>query len=79
MKIFVDSKQHLNYHPLVVYFMLQPKDFEAHKERIEKLNDYKGFTRGIFKFRAIERGDQYCNELDEQLVKASSRQRSFLL
>lgn len=73
MKIFVDSKQHLNYHPLVVYFMLQPKDFEAHKERIEKLNDYKGFTRGIFKFRAIERGDQYCNELDEQLVKEISK------
>lgn len=73
MKIFVDSKRQLNYHPLVVYFILQPKDYDLHAKNIEQLNNYVGFTRGIFKFRAIARGNEYSHILMTDLTATINR------
>lgn len=73
MKIFVDSKRQLNYHPLVVYFILQPKDYDLHAKNIEKLNEYVGFTRGIFKYRAIARGNEYSHVLMADLAATINR------
>ena len=67
MKIIVDKYRQLNYHPLVVYFMLQPKDYAKYAKEIERLNRYNGFTRGIFKFKAIARGNEYSYDLRNEL------------
>ena len=73
MKIFVDSKRQLNYHPLVVYFILQQKDYDLHARNIKQLNKYVGFTRGIFKFRAIARGNEYSHVLTPDLTDTINR------
>ena len=67
MKIIADSHKQLNYHPLMIYFMLQPKDHELYAKALNGLNKYNGFTRGIFKFRAVERGTKYCEDLTNDL------------
>ena len=67
MKIIADSHKQLNYHPLIIYFMLQPKDHELYAKALNGLNKYNGFTRGIFKFRAVERGTKYCEDLTNDL------------
>ena len=67
MKIIADNHKQLNYHPLMVYFMLQPKEHELYSKALNGLNKYNGFTRGIFKFRAIERGIKYCEDLTDDL------------
>lgn len=68
MKILVDSKRQLNYHPLVVYFMLKPKDIKQYGKHIKALNRYLGFTRGIFTFRAVTRGNEYSHGLTNDLI-----------
>lgn len=68
MKIIVDKRKQLNYHPLVVYFILQPKDYKMHGQNLEQLNKYTAFTRGIFKFRAIARGNEYSHDLSDELI-----------
>ena len=73
MKIIIDQQRQLNYHPLVVYFLLSSGQFETHSEKIKSLNRYKAFTRGIFKFRAIERGKEYGYCLDNNLTSEISK------
>ena len=73
MKIIIDQQRQLNYHPLVVYFLLSPSKFETHSEKIKSLNRYKGFTRGMFKYRAIERGNEYGSCLDSNLTSEISK------
>lgn len=73
MQILVDKQQQLNYNPLVVYFMLNSEDFKQYGKHIASLNKYSGFTRGIFKFHAILRGDKYSDGLTEALTQAISK------
>ena len=73
MKILIDKQKQLNYHPLVVYFMLKPNDYKKHAKNLELLNKYSGFTRGIFKFRAIARGNEYSHDLTEELTATINR------
>ena len=67
MKIIADSHKQLNYHPLMIYFILKPKDYEMYAKPLNDLNKYNGFTRGIFQFRAIERGIKSCEDLTDEL------------
>ena len=67
MKIIADSQRQLNYHPLMIYFMLTPKIYGIYEKHIDSLNKYNGFTRGLFKFRAIARGSKYCEDLSDDL------------
>ena len=39
MKIIADSHKQLNYHPLIIYFMLQPKDDELYAKALNGLNN----------------------------------------
>lgn len=73
MKIVKDELKQLNYHPLVVYFMLQPKEYDTYAAKLEKLGTYKGFSRGIYKFKAVERGSDFSRDLDANLAYALSR------
>lgn len=73
MRVLTDTQQQLNYNPLVVYFMLRPEEFQRYQKHIANLNKYNVFTRGIFKFRAIARGDQYSSELSEELTRTIRR------
>lgn len=68
MKIIVDSQKQLNYHPLVIYFILQPNDFKKYSRNIELLNEDRDFTRRIFKFRAVARGNEYSRDLKNGLT-----------
>ena len=67
MKIIADSQRQLNYHPLMIYFMLTPNIHEIYAKQIDSLNKYNGFTRGLFKFRAVARGSKYCEDLSDDL------------
>ena len=67
MKIIADSQRELNYHPLMIYFMLTPKIHGIYAKHIDSLNKYNGFTRGLFKFRAVARGSKYCEDLSNDL------------
>ena len=67
MKIIADSQRELNYHPLMIYFMLTPKNHGIYAKHIDGLNKYNGFTRGLFKFRAVARGSKYCEDLSNDL------------
>ncbi len=69
MDIIVDKQKQLNYHPLAVYFMLQPSDFKRNESKIKCLNNNARFTRGVFMFRAFERGKNFYSALTEQLTK----------
>ena len=73
MKVLTDKQRQLNYHPLVVYFMLQPSEFKKYGKHIKNLNNYKGFTRGIFSFRAVVRGDKYSQGLTNELTATISK------
>ena len=67
MKIIADSQRQLNYHPLMIYFMLTPQNHGIYAKHIDNLNKYNGFTRGLFKFRAMARGSKYCVDLSNDL------------
>jgi hypothetical protein len=67
MKIIADKHKQLNYHPLMIYFMLNPNVHEKYGEAINNLSKYNGFTRGIFNFRAIKRGTKFCEDLTNDL------------
>lgn len=73
MRFVVDKQRQLNYHPLVVYITMCPKEYQAHAGRVERMNDLGGLTRGLFKFRAIERGDKYSSDLTADLTATLSR------
>ena len=47
--------------------MLTPKNHEIYAKQIDSLNKYHGFTRGLFKFRAVARGSKYCEDLSNDL------------
>lgn len=67
MKLLVDANKQLNYNPLIVYFILTRKEYSLYSDRIKKVNQYYGFTRGIFTFKTIFRGEEYCNDLTEDI------------
>ena len=73
MKIFIDKQRQLNYHPLVTYIILSPTEYKEYAESIEQLNDSHSLTRGIFKFRAIERGEKYSCDLSTELTSTIKR------
>ena len=59
----VKEKQKLNnIDPLVVYFILNKDESTKHRDDIESLNNHSGFTRGVFKFKAISQAD--CSNLE---------------
>ena len=57
LKIVNDKDRLININPLVIYFVLSRKECEEYKDGILKLNNYVGFTRGIFKFEVLTKGD----------------------
>ena len=68
MKLINDKQKQLNYHPLVVYIVLSPIEYQEHSNNIESLNDRSELTRGLFKFRAIQQGNKYSSELSNELT-----------
>lgn len=68
-----DARQQLNYHPQVIYFLLDTVDFEKYQSAIKELNNHRIFTRGIFQFEAIERGTEPSHLLSDELVSSLSR------
>lgn len=73
MKIIKDEKRILNLHPLVVYFMLSPQDNQEYAESLERLNDYKCFTRNLFKYSIVLRGEGSSAEIPQDLAEEISR------
>ncbi len=69
MMIIVDRQKQLNYHPLIVYFMLQPEDYAKYANHLRQLNRYLNYTHGIFKFRAVQRGEEYSQYLTDNLAE----------
>lgn len=78
MDIIVDKQKQLNYHPLAVYFMLQPSDFKQNESKIKCLNNNARFTRGVFMFRAFERGKNFYSALTEQLAETLNKHNVIL-
>ena len=78
MDIIVDKQKQLNYHPLAVYFMLQPSDFNRNEPKIKRLNNNARFTRGVFMFRAFERGKNFYSALTEQLAETLNKHNVIL-
>lgn len=78
MDIIVDKQKQLNYHPLAVYFMLQPSDFKRNEPKIKCLNKNARFTRGVFMFRAFERGKNFYSALTEQLAETLNKHNVIL-
>lgn len=68
MKVIKDEQKLINIHPLGVYFMLPEDKFVKYDDKIEKLNSYKGFTRGIFKFQAVKKAKIFGKALPEALT-----------
>lgn len=66
--IVVDSLRQLNLHPLVVYFVLGKCDYDEYGQLLNKLSNYKGFSRDIFKFKAIEQGGRFSGLLGDDVV-----------
>ena len=78
MDIIVDKQKQLNYHPLAVYFMLQPSDFKQNESKIKCLNNNARFTRGVFMLRAFERGKNFYSALTEQLAETLNKHNVIL-
>lgn len=57
IKTINDKEKLININPLVIYFVLSAKEYKEYREDILNLNDYVGFTRGIFKFEVLAKGD----------------------
>ena len=57
MKIISDKERLINVNPLVIYFVLDESQCEEYKDNIRLLNNYVGFTRGIFKFEVVAKDD----------------------
>lgn len=73
MRIIVDKRRQLNYHPLVVYVILMSPQYQKLATSIESLNNRTILTRGLFKFRAIKRGNEYSSDLSSELTATISR------
>ena len=73
MKIIVDKQRQLNYHPLVVYVVLMSPEYRKLAKKIESMNNRSILTRGLFKFRAIKRGNEYSSDLSPELTTTISR------
>lgn len=78
MKIIKDEKRQINLHPLVIYFVLSSKDTKERAEALNQLNNYQGFTRGIFKFQTIEHVGKYSEEVTSELTDAIKRCNMFV-
>ena len=57
IKIINDKEKLININPLVIYFVLSAKEYKEYREDILNLNNFIGFTRGIFKFEVLAKGD----------------------
>lgn len=68
MKVYIDKGCQLQLDPLKVYFILPSKDYDEYSDVVRKFNRYKMLHRGIFKFRAIKRGDDLCHGLADELA-----------
>ena len=67
MKLIVDKQKQLNIYPFIIYFIVSPKEYNEYKTPINKLNNYKSFTRNTLKFKAIPEGKIRSNILSDEL------------
>ena len=61
MRIVKDPGRQINLHPLVVYFVLSPKLEAEYGQALNRLNKYRGFSRGIFRFQVIPHVGKYSD------------------
>ena len=73
MKFIVDRQKQLNYHPLVVYVVLSHDEYKQYASSLESFNENEMLTRGLFKFRAVERGNKYSSNLSPELTASLNR------
>lgn len=69
MKIVSDPNLQINIHPFIAYIFLTEEQNEKYAEAINKLNNYKGFTRGIFKFHVVSNNpneDFYVDDIEDK-------------
>lgn len=70
MKIIKDEQRLINLHPLVIYFMLPPDEYEKYGDKLKALNKYKDFTHDVFKFQAFSQSEEYGNALPATMTDA---------
>lgn len=78
MKIIKDELRQINLHPLVIYCIVSPKDPKERIEALNRLNRYKAYTRGLFKFQLIERDGTFNEDLTPDLIDKIKRCNMFV-
>ena len=70
MIIIKDLERQINIHPLIIYFMLPQEEKEKYEWAIKRLNGYRSFTRGLFKFEIISNLGKYNTDLKIELTNS---------
>ena len=78
IKIINDKEKLININPLVIYFVLNAKEYEEYKNDILNLNNYIGFTRGIFKFEVLTKGNVDHSILPQNITAELVKSNVFL-
>ena len=78
MKIIKDPQRQINLHPLVIYFVLSTKETKEKEAALMMLNNYRGFTRGIFKFETVTRVGSYCNDITSEIADSIKHYNMFV-
>ena len=78
MKIIKDEQRLINLHPLVIYFVVSPKDPKERVEALRGLNRYRGLTRGIYRFQTVEHVGDYSADVTSELTDTIKRYNMFV-
>ena len=67
------SRNVVNIHPLIIYFILTDNEYEEYKDDVKRLNRYNSMTLGLFEYRCLCRKNAEYSNHPKRFCKALNK------